>query len=89
MNREAAALGVPVYSIFRGKTGAVDRYLSTSGRLVMIESAEDLPAKVRLEQRSRPLALDGAQRPALQAIVDHIVAIVEKECGTRARRTTA
>ena len=28
MNREAAALGVPVYSIFRGKTGAVDRYLS-------------------------------------------------------------
>ena len=25
MNREAAALGVPVYSIFRGKTGAVDR----------------------------------------------------------------
>lgn len=27
MNREAAALGVPVYSIFRGKIGAVDRYL--------------------------------------------------------------
>ena len=26
MNREAAALGVPVYSIFRGKLGAVDRY---------------------------------------------------------------
>jgi len=24
MNREAAALGVPVYSIFRGKSGAVD-----------------------------------------------------------------
>ena len=27
MNREAAALGVPVYSIFRGKIGAVDREL--------------------------------------------------------------
>ena len=25
MNREAAALGVPVYSIFRGKIGAVDK----------------------------------------------------------------
>ena len=25
MNREAAALGVPVYSIFRGKIGGVDR----------------------------------------------------------------
>src|SRR5712692_2957700 len=36
MNREAAALNVPVYSIFRGKIGAVDRYLAKSGRLIMI-----------------------------------------------------
>jgi hypothetical protein len=82
MNREAAALGVPVYSIFRGKTGAVDSYLSATGRLVMIETAEDLRAKVRLVQRNRPAAADSAQRPALQSIVDHIVAILEKECGT-------
>jgi len=82
MNREAAALGVPVYSIFRGKTGAVDSYLSATGRLVMIETAEDLRAKVRLVQRNRPATSDGAQRPALQSIVDHIVAILEKECGT-------
>src|SRR5262249_14089051 len=34
MNREAAALGVPVYSVFRGRIGAVDRYLSRTGRLV-------------------------------------------------------
>ena len=33
MNREAAALGVPVYSIFRGKTGAVDLMLEEEGRL--------------------------------------------------------
>ena len=32
MNREAAALAVPVYSIFRGKTGAVDRRLASEGR---------------------------------------------------------
>ena len=32
MNREAAALGVPVYSIFRGKIGAVDRFLADTGR---------------------------------------------------------
>jgi hypothetical protein len=44
----------------------------------MIETAEDLPAKVRLVQRIRPAGLDGAQRPALQAIVNHIVAILEK-----------
>ena len=78
MNREAAALGVPVYSIFRGKTGSVDIYLSATGRLVMIEKAEDLSAKVRLVQRDHPEALDSAQRPALKAIVDHIVAVAER-----------
>jgi predicted glycosyltransferase len=89
MNREAAALGVPVYSIFRGKTGAVDRYLSANGRLVMIETPADLPLKVSLVQRHRPAIMDSAQRPALQAIVNHIVAIVEKECGTQTSKTTA
>jgi hypothetical protein len=83
MNREAAALGVPVYSIFRGKTGAVDRYLSANGRLVMIETVGDLPAKVNLAQRNRPLVLDGVQAIAMQSIVDHIVAILERKCGTR------
>ena len=39
MNREAAALGVPVYSIFRGKIGAVDRYLVEKGQLVLIENS--------------------------------------------------
>jgi hypothetical protein len=89
MNREAAALGVPVYSIFRGKTGAVDRYLCATGRLIMIETAADLPAKVRLVQRHRPAVLDDAQRPALQAIVNHIIAILEEECRTRVPKTTA
>ena len=42
MNREAAALGVPVYSIFRGKIGDVDKYLSNSGRLILVESIEDI-----------------------------------------------
>ena len=79
MNREAAALGVPVYSIFRGKTGAVDSYLSATGRLVMIETAEDLVAKVRLVKRSRPATMDSTQRPTLQSIVNHIVTILERE----------
>ncbi len=44
MNREAAAMGVPVYSIFRGPIGAVDRFLSEQGRLVLLESAEQVRA---------------------------------------------
>src|SRR5438270_12264071 len=37
MNREAAALNVPVYSIFRGKIGAVDRLLSGWWRVGWLE----------------------------------------------------
>jgi predicted glycosyltransferase len=51
MNREAAALNVPVYSIFRGKIGAVDDYLSKDGRLSMIESIDDIEKKIILRKR--------------------------------------
>lgn len=51
MNREAAALGVPVYTIFRGKIGAVDRYLVEKGRLVLIERDEDVQTKIVLARR--------------------------------------
>jgi predicted glycosyltransferase len=44
MNREAAVLGVPVYSIFGGKLGAVDRHLQQTGRLKSIKTIEDLKA---------------------------------------------
>jgi len=72
MNREAAALGVPVYSIFSGKIGAVDRYLSNTGRLTLIESAEDIPKKIVLARRNRPPRSKNANRSTLQTIVDHI-----------------
>ena len=32
MNREAALLGVPVYSIFAGRQGALDREMEAEGR---------------------------------------------------------
>lgn len=53
MNREAAALGIPVYSIFRGPLGAVDKYLAENGRLVMIETQADLETKIRLVKRPK------------------------------------
>ncbi len=77
MNREAAALGVPVYSIFRGEIGAVDRYLSEEGRLTLIESPADVPAKIKIVRRTDFCAFENNNRPALQNIVDFIVAIVE------------
>jgi uncharacterized protein len=72
MNREAAALGVPVYSIFRGKIGAVDRHLQQEGRLSLIESVEDIPKKIALTRRQKNEQKKCNDRPALQAIVDGI-----------------
>lgn len=42
MNREAAALGVPAYSPFAGRLGAVDRRLIEEGRLRRLDRAEDV-----------------------------------------------
>lgn len=56
MNREAAALGVPVYTVFAGRMGGVDERLLDEGRLELLRD----PAQVRIERR----ASRGA-RPAL------------------------
>jgi uncharacterized protein len=42
MNREAAALGVPVYTTFGGRLGGVDEELIRQGRLVRITDPEEI-----------------------------------------------
>jgi predicted glycosyltransferase len=49
MNREAAALGVPAWTPFAARLGAVDRRLIEEGRLRRLETPED----VVLERRNR------------------------------------
>lgn len=77
MNREAAALGVPVYSVFRGKIGAVDQYLARKGRLVLLEKTEDVPRKVILSKRVRPASPNNNHFETLETIVANIVSITE------------
>jgi predicted glycosyltransferase len=72
MNREAAALGVPVYSIFRGKIGAVDRHLQQEGKLILVESVEEIREKIILKRRETNEQKISNHRPTLQAIVDGI-----------------
>jgi len=50
MNREAVALGTPVYTTFEGRLGAVDEELLREGRLRKLSS----PTEVRIEKRSGP-----------------------------------
>jgi uncharacterized protein len=48
MNREAAVLGTPAWSIFEGRLGAVDEMLIREGRLHLLRD----PAEVRLEKKA-------------------------------------
>jgi uncharacterized protein len=73
MNREAAALNVPVYSIFRGRIGAVDHYLHSTGRLTLIESADEVRGKLKLVRRNRSARPDVQQHDTLRVVVDNIV----------------
>lgn len=79
MNREAASLGAPVYSIFRGEIGVVDRYLANRGRLILIESAEDVRTKIELKKWNRPNTPDTTDRPALRCIVKEVLAFLEAQ----------
>jgi predicted glycosyltransferase len=79
MNREAAALGVPVYSIFRGKTGAVDRKLEQEGRLIMIQNVSEVQTRIAFKSRDKTHSPESSPRQALQNIVDHIEEIIRTE----------
>jgi uncharacterized protein len=63
MNREAAALGTPVWTTFEGRLGAVDEALIADGRLRRLASAE----AVALEKRSPHAAPRARRDPALLA----------------------
>ena len=59
MNREAVALGTPVYTTFSGRLGAVDERLVDEGHLRRLDAVDDLElGRVlgRLPTRTRPVA---------------------------------
>ncbi|MEZ5074490.1 MAG: DUF354 domain-containing protein [Solirubrobacterales bacterium] len=66
MNREAAALGVPVLTIFSGRMGAVDERLIAEGRLGELRDPADLELTKRdgkpgpLDPRDPAVLVDGA-----------------------------
>jgi uncharacterized protein len=72
MNREAVALGTPVYTVFEGRLGAVDERLIDAGRLMRLRSVDEVklvkrdPAAGSAERVRRDPALltDLLARPA-------------------------
>jgi uncharacterized protein len=50
MNREAVALGTPVYTTFEGRLGAVDEHLIADGRLTKLTSADAVTVTKRTSE---------------------------------------
>lgn len=63
MNREAVALGTPVFTTFTGTMGGVDEALIAAGRLRMLED----PAALQLRKREAPVGVLHRRDPGFLA----------------------
>jgi predicted glycosyltransferase len=73
MNREAAVLGTPAYSIYAGKLAAIDRALVAEGKLVLLRSSADIAALALGKKAvAPPPRLDDG---LLKQFVDKILAV--------------
>jgi predicted glycosyltransferase len=71
MNREAVALGIPVYTIFSGRMGAVDERLIAAGRLRELDDAGALELRKRSNDPGPADTRDAAP------LIDGVVGAVE------------
>ncbi len=83
MNREAAVLGVPVWSVFTGPTPAIDEHLAAEGRLRWIRSDAQLDLALKGPVPG-PLAPRGPFPEGLRTIVRHIGSLLSKTSEGRA-----
>jgi uncharacterized protein len=58
MNREAVALGTPVYTTFEGRLGAVDEALLEDGRMRRLTDPDELSLERRAEHDSLRIRRD-------------------------------
>lgn len=72
MVREAVALGVPAYSVFTGKMGAIDERLAREGRLIMIRKPEDV-SRIQFVKRDKRVHNGGKNTSVLDFFVDEFV----------------
>ncbi|HEY4997180.1 MAG TPA: DUF354 domain-containing protein [Solirubrobacteraceae bacterium] len=73
MNREAVALGTPVYTTFGGRLGAVDERLLAEGRMRMLSDVDQLDLGAR-ERTSSPARI----RRDPQVLIDLLLTSLER-----------
>jgi len=76
MNREAALMDVPTYSIFMGRVGALDRSLAERGRLQFIRSVPEVE-QIRFEKKPPPVASAKDRRARAGLLIDAIIHEIE------------
>ena len=69
MNREAAALGVPAYTIFAGTPAAIDQYLIDTGRMKSIRTSEDVTGIVPAKKTGLSLRGNTAARARVADLI--------------------
>ncbi len=75
MNREAVALGTPVFTTFAGRMGGVDEALIAEGRLQVLKDAGELP----LHKRQTPVGVLNPRDPEL--LVEAALSAVPSSAG--------
>jgi len=74
MVREAALLGVNIYSTFAGKLGAADRQLAAAGKLKLIREVDEFSRIAFSKRKASPEFQAGGQRETREFIYRQIVA---------------
>lgn len=77
MIREAAAMGIPAYSTFGSQIGAVDKYLEENGRLILLQSEDDIENKLKLIKRENRANKANVNNDVLPALINKICKIIE------------
>jgi hypothetical protein len=72
MNREAALLGIPTFSIFTGRRPYLDEYLAEKGRLSFPESVPDIE-KIPIQKRLIPEVFSPSNPGVVERVVDQIL----------------
>ena len=75
MNREAALLGVPVYSIFTGPKGSVDKALSDRGKLKFISKPEEV-SQISIKKRDIDFTFIPPGRDLINFICNEVIKTV-------------
>lgn len=74
MNREAALLGVPVYSVFTGRKPFLDEHLATQGRLTFVDRLDKVE-QISFQKRHIAASFSPYRDTAIKEVADLLLAL--------------